>query len=233
VDLHKIWDLLRIGTPAGLAFTVNTALLGTLLFRLIGRFGTEALAATSAVYSCTALSFMPVVGIGVALTAAVGKSIGRDRKDQATRQVSICLRLSLFYMGLVGLCFFMFRHQIMAAWHLGPVASAIGAHLLICAAIFQVFDAAVITYNGALRGAGDTMWLCMITTVGACTILGLGGWCLVTFYPQWGAIGPWIAYTLHVIFVGLANRLRFKSNHWRKIDLFKRIEFTAPIEESA
>ncbi len=233
VDLHKIWDLLRIGTPAGLAFTVNTALLGTLLFRLIGRFGTESLAATSAVYSCTALSFMPVVGMGVALTAAVGKSIGNDRKDQATRQVSICLRLSLFYMGLVGLCFLIFRHRIIAAWHLGPAASAIGTHLLICAVIFQVFDAVEITYNGALRGAGDTLWLCVITTVGAGTILGLGGWFFVTFYPQWGAIGPWIAYTLHVIFVGLANRRRFMSNHWRNIDLFKREGFTTPIDESA
>jgi len=231
-DMPKILDLLKIGSPSGFAMMINTAFIGAILFSLIGRFGTGAQAATSAVYSCMTLSFMPVVGIGIALTATVGKSIGRNRKDIAAKQTSLCLRLSVGYMGLVGILFYVFRHSIISIWSLSPDASVLGAKILICAAIFQMFDAAVITYNGALRGAGDTLWLGLISTVGAFVVLGFGGWLIVTLAPQWGAVGPWVAYTLHIIGVGLANRWRFKSNHWHDIDLFKRQARAVPVEES-
>jgi len=145
IDFTKMLSLLKIGSAAGFAFMINTALLGAILFRLIGGFGKEALAATSAVYSCTALSFMPAVGVSIALTAAVGKSIGKKRKDIAVKQTSVCLKISLLYMGIVGTLFFIFRHQIIAVWKLGETATDIGAKVLICAAIFQVFDAAVLT----------------------------------------------------------------------------------------
>lgn len=231
-DMPKILDLIKIGSPSGFALMINTAFIGTILFSLIGRFGTAAQAATSAVYSCMTLSFMPVIGIGIALTATVGKSIGRDRRDVAAKQTGLCLRLSMGYMGLVGIVFYLFRHQIVGLWGLTPEAATLGAKIMICAAVFQVFDAAVITYNGALRGAGDTLWLGLITTFGAFVVLGFGGWLIVTLAPQWNAIGPWLAYTLHVMLVGVANRWRFKSNHWHDIDLFKRQARAVPVEES-
>ena len=53
----------------------------------------------------------------------------------------------------------------------------------------------------------------------------------MTLAPQWNAIGPWVAYTLHVMTVGVANRWRFKSNHWHDIDLFKRQARAVPVEE--
>ena len=42
-----------------------------------------------------------------------------------------------------------------------------GINILIFAAIFQVFDAATIIYNGSLRGAGDTVWLAVVSALGA------------------------------------------------------------------
>jgi MATE family multidrug resistance protein len=221
LDVPKAMNLVRIGAPAGFAMCVNTAVVGAILFRLIGRFGAQALAATSAVYSCTALSFMPVIGLGIALTATVGKAIGRGNLDVAVAQTRLCLRLALAYMGIVGLFFFLFRHTLIGYWSLSPDAGVLGARLLICAAIFQVFDAAVLTYSGALRGAGDTLWLGLITCLGAACVLGGGGWLMVHLFPQWNAIGPWIAYTLHVVFAGLALRWRFRRNLWQEIDILR------------
>ena len=152
-DLAKIWDLLKIGSPAGFSFCVNTAFVGALLFTLIGRFGADALAATSATYSCMTVSFMPVVGMGIALTAVVGKSIGRGDKAAATEQTRRTLLVAVLYMGAVGAGFYVFRHDIIRIWSLNGTASALGAKLLICAAVFQIFDAVLITYSGALRVA--------------------------------------------------------------------------------
>jgi MATE family multidrug resistance protein len=164
IDFSKMYDLLKVGLPAGFGLMVNVAFWGMILFGLVGRFGTEALAATSAALSYTSISVMPVIKVGV--------------------------------------------------------------NILICAAVYQVFHAARIIYGGALRGAGDTVWLAIVSAVGAALILGLGGLLLLSL----GYIGPWIAATFSIIVVGLANRWRFKSNRWMNIDLFKRRAVGVPAE---
>lgn len=222
VDSGKMYDLLKIGIPVGFGLTANVALWGVILLALVGRFGKEALAATSAVLSYTSVSVMPIVGIGMALTAAVGKTIGEGRKNLAAKQTSICLRIAIVYIGLVGLCFLLFRNALMAFWSSDNKVIEVGVNILFCAAIYQVFHAARIIYDGSLRGAGDTVWPAAVSALGATVILGLGGLLTVKFFPSLGALGPWVAATFSMILVGLANRWRFRTNRWMDIDLFKR-----------
>jgi len=222
MSFGKMYDLLKVGLPAGFGLMVNVAFWGMLLIGLVGRYGKEALAATSAVLSYGGVSVMPVVGIGTALSAAVGKTIGQGRKDLATKQTSVCLRLALAYMGLVGVCFLLFGKQLMRFWSDDGRVIETGARILICAAFYQVFHAARIIYSGALRGAGDTLWLALISAVGAVLVLGVGGIVVVAVFPSLEYMGPWIAAAVSIAAVGLANRWRFKSNRWKKIELFKR-----------
>jgi len=233
INFGKMYDLLKVGLPAGFGLMVNVAFWGVILVGLVGRFGTEALAATSAVLAFTSLSVMPVVGIGTALTAAVGKTIGQGRKEVAVRQTSVCLRVSLVYMGLVGICFFVFRNSLMRFWSSDVAVVKDGANILICAAIYQIFHAARTIYSGSLRGAGDTVWLAIVSAVGAVVILGLGGWLIARFLPLFGVLGPWAAAALSIVAVGWANRWRFKSKRWMNIDLFKRRAVSVPIRDGA
>ena len=230
IDFSKMYDLLKVGLPAGLGLAVNVAFWGMILVGLVGRFGTEALAATSAALSYTSISVMPVVGIGTALSAAVGKTIGTGRKNVATKQTSACLKVALVYMGLVGICFFVFRNALMGFWSSDDEVIKVGVNILICAAVYQVFHAARIIYGGALRGAGDTVWLAVVSSLGAVVILGLGGLLVVTLFDNLEALGPWIVGTISIIAVGLANCWRFKSNKWMQIDLFKRRAVGVPVE---
>jgi Na+-driven multidrug efflux pump len=64
-------------------------------------------------------------------------------------------------------------------------------------------------------------------------ILGFGGLFIVKFFPEVGSVGPWIAATVNIIAVGLANRWRFKSNKWMRIDLFRRHPAGVPVEIEA
>ncbi|MBA7653816.1 Multidrug resistance protein MdtK [subsurface metagenome] len=230
INFGKMYDLLKVGLPAGLGLAVNVAFWGMILVGLVGRFGTEALAATSAALSYTSISVMPVVGIGTALSAAVGKTIGAGRKNVATKQTSACLRVALVYMGSVGICFFVFRNALMGFWTSDDEVIKVGVNILICAAVYQVFHAARIIYGGALRGAGDTVWLAVVSSLGAVVILGLGGLAVVILFGNLEALGPWIVGTISIIAVGLANYWRFKSNRWMNIDLFKRRAVGVPVE---
>ncbi len=217
----RMRELLAIGLPAGAGLVVNVALWGILLSALVGRFGREALAATSAVLSYTSLAAMPIVGIATALTATVGKAIGSGRKDLAIRQTRLCLRMALAYMGLVGVCFFLFRDLLMIFWSQDPAVIAAGSQILILAALYQVFHAARIIYIGALRGAGDTMWPAAVSGIGSIAILGFGGVLIARLVPSFGAMGPWMMATLSIVAVGLANGRRFTRGRWMDIDLFK------------
>jgi len=230
IDFSKMYDLLKVGLPAGFELVVNVAFWGVILFSLVGRFGKEALAATSAVLACTNVSIMPIVGIGTALTAAVGKTIGQGKKNLAMKQTSVCLRIALVYMGAVGLCFLIFRKPLMRFWTSDAKVIDIGVKILICAAIYQVFHAARTIYSSSLRGAGDTVWLGTVSTLGAVIILGVGGALIVKFLPSLGSVGPWIAAAISIIAVGLANRWRFKSKKWMQIDLFKRRPVGVPVD---
>ena len=151
----------------------------------------------------------------------------------AIKQTRVCLKVAMIYMGLLGICFFVFRNALMAFWSSDEQVIEAGIKILIFAAIYQVFHATRTIYSGSLRGAGDTVWLAMVSAVGAILILGLGGWLIAKFFPSFGALGPWSAATVSIIAVGLANRWRFKSKRWMDIDLFKRRAVSVPIQNGA
>ena len=201
-----------------------------ILFGLVGKFGKEALAATSAVLSYTSLAIMPIVGIGTALTAFVGKMIGKGRKDLAVMQTSTCVKIALVYMTVIGICYVIFKSTLMGFWSTDENVIEIGVKILACAALYQVFNAVSVIYSGSLRGAGDTVWLAFVSATGALLILGIGGFVVTVFIPSLNVIGPWIFATLSIITVALANRWRFKSNRWMNIDLFKRRSADVPVQ---
>jgi MATE family multidrug resistance protein len=235
IDVRKMRDLLKVGLPAGIGLMVDVAFWGVVLFALVGRYGTEALAATSAVLAYTNLSVLPVVGMATALTATVGKAIGAGQKELALRQARVCLTIALVYMGLVGLCFLLLRNSLMVFWSRDPEVIRIGSTILICAALYQVFHAARITYGGALRGAGDTIWLAVVSGIGAIGVLGIGGSLVVWLFPAFGTLGPWVMATISIVVVGVANRWRFLSRRWMNIDLFEHRPqpMPLPVEPSA
>jgi len=232
-DFGKMADLLKVGLAAGFELMINIALWGVVLYGLIGQLGKEAMAATSAVLAWTNVSLMPLVGMQKALTAAVGKSIGANRKDVAVKQTAICLRLALGYAGLMGVIFVLFREALISVWSSDEKVLAVGGSVLICAAVYQLFQAGRIVYSGSLRGAGDTVWLAIIAAVGAAVVLGAGGILMLKIFPSLGVLGPWIAGTASIIVVALANRWRFNSNNWMRIDLFKRQSRAVPVEVEA
>ena len=233
LDPVKMLDLLAVGAPAGFGLVANVALWGIVLSALVGRFGKEALAATSAVLSCTSLAVMPVVGIATALTATVGKAIGAERKDLAVRQTCLCLKVGSIYMGFVGACFLFLRGPLMALWSHDPQVIAIGSRVLICAALYQVFHAVRIIYVGALRGAGDTVWPAAVSGMGSIVILGFGGLLIVRLIPSLGATGPWMVAALGIVAVGLATGWRFTHGRWMAIDLFRRRVAVPPVTKAA
>ncbi|HEX3357633.1 MAG TPA: MATE family efflux transporter, partial [Tepidisphaeraceae bacterium] len=118
-----------------------------------------------------------------------------------------------------GLGFFFGRHALISIISNDPLVLQYGSTLLIFAAVYQLFDALYITYNGALRGAGDT-FVPAVATAGLNWSITIGVSYLVSrFFPQFDVAGPWTCATIYGMILGLFIWLRFKRGAWRAIRL--------------
>lgn len=215
--LHEMLVLLKLGIPSGVQVVSEVLAWSAFAMWVMAVFHTEAMAANVFVFRYMSVSFMPAFGISVAVTALVGRSIGMGRPDLAVARANLGFKVTGAYMVTCGILFFVFRRQLIGLFTSDPQVLATGATLLIFAAVYQLFDAMYIIYNGALRGAGDTLVPALLTTVLCWTITVLGGRFVATARPQWGAIGPWIAATAYGMILGGFIVSRFLWGKWMRL----------------
>ena len=267
-SLAHFRDVIRLGWPAGLMF-VNEMLCWAYLMAYLLPLGGEVQAShaglsAEAVESAKTtantagwialrymhLSFMPTVGMSIAVTAIVGKCMGQGRPDLAEKRAWLGLRMTMTYMGLCALAFVLFRTQLVDVFvaedlkETDPAAAVnllrVGAGVMIAAAVFQVFDAIAITTNAALRGAGDTIWPGVVTVVSSWVCIVGVGHLLLWLAPALGSIGPWIGASAFIILLGVLFLTRFMAGRWKTIDVLGRSagaaldqEYPAPTEALA
>ena len=168
--------------------------------------------------------------MGMAVTSLVGKSIGQNDPHRAIRQTRLTLLMVGAYMGMTGVTFLVWRRSLIGFFNASPEIVAIGASVMICAAIFQIFDGMGIIFTSALRGAGDTLWPSVMFVVSHWVILIGGGFFIAHYAPGWGSLGPWCAATTLLILCGLLLWWRWNTRAWMKIDIFKHEADAGPPE---
>lgn len=221
-----IKEILRVGTPAGFMMVNEMVCFGYLLIGLGGRFGEAQQAAGHVALRYMSLSFMPTVGLSIAITAIVGRLIGMGRIDLAEKRAWLGMGLGIAYMGACATCFIVFREQLMGMFVTEDMDAQsaeefvrVGSMILIAAAVFQMFDAVAVTISGALRGAGDTLVPSVLTIVLSWLLIVGGGHLAVAVKPDWGALGPWIFASAYIVVLGVALLVRFKLGAWKRMKL--------------
>ena len=91
--------LLRFGLPTGLQQFLDIACWTTFI-QLVGRLGTEQLSATSLVFNLNALVFIPLLGLGTAVTVLTGHRIGEGRPQLAVRTAWLAFAMAAIYVAL-------------------------------------------------------------------------------------------------------------------------------------
>jgi len=235
VSKEHISDIFRIGWPGALMFASEMACWTYLMVALIPKAATAAgqdpILANSAGWiglRYMHLSFMPTVGLSIAVTAIVGKCMGMNRPDLAASRTWLAFRIGIIYMGICGVGFFLFKEQLVEVFISKdtPLEDRVeivrlGSYVLIAAAIFQLFDAVAIILTAALRGAGDTVWPGVIMLFLSWGFIVGGGNLLIAVAPNLGAASPWIGTAAFLIALGISMLARFCSGKWRNMRLVK------------
>jgi MATE family multidrug resistance protein len=226
-DSARTLEIIRLGWPNALQFSNEIICWAIFMSYLVGLFGPLHLVAGWGTLRYMHMAFMPAVGFSVATTSLVGKYIGAGQPEVAAQRARVAVGMAMVYMTVCGLLMAIFRDDLLHVFTLGeettPEDAAeilrIGSGMMICAAIFQTFDALGIVYSGALRGAGDTIVPGVLTVVLSWTVIVGGGWLLATRVPEWSSLGPWIASAVYIILLGFAMAGRFESGRWKRIRL--------------
>ncbi len=214
---REMWLLLKMGIPSGAQIIAEVLAWSAFTTWVMVPFHTQAMAANVLVFRYMSVSFMPAFGISVAVTALVGRYVGMGRPDLATQRATLGFKVTAVYMLVCGALLFGFRRQLIGIFTTDPAVLSTGATLLIFAAVYQLFDALYIVYNGALRGAGDTLLPAVVTAVLCWAIVVYGGHAIAEHFPKLGAAGPWVAATIYGAILGTFMYTRFTAGGWKKI----------------
>lgn len=211
--------LLGIGVPSGAQVVAEVSAWSLFSLWILNFFGTAAIAANNFMMQYMKMSFMPAIGVSAAVTALVGRYIGRGRPDLSMRRAHLGYIVTAAYMVACGILFFVFRDPLMRLFTDDPEVRRIGRMLLIFAAFYQILDATYIIYIGALRGAGDTRMPAIIAGA-LCWVFCVGlAWTVARFFPWTGLIGLWSVVSVYGLVLGLFLFVRFMRGGWKSIQL--------------
>jgi len=165
-NLSLLKEVIRIGLPVFGDRALQQA--GqTLYLKMILLYGTTAYAAHQVGLSIEALSFMPGFGLSIAVTTAVGQSLGANRRDRATLVNSEANRFAVILMAGMGMVFFFFPYLLLRLFTADEEVIRLGTLFLKIVAVLQVPLAITMVLSGSLKGAGDTGYLLFTTVVGS------------------------------------------------------------------
>ncbi len=212
-DLMK--RLVRVGAPIGGQFFLDMGSF-TVFMALMGRLGTDELAASQIGLQLLSFSFMPANGISKAATTMVGQYLGAGRAALAEACGWMAMKMNLVYSLLVALVFFLAGGQLFAFFNKDPIVLDYGVKILPLLALFQIGDALQMTHAHSLQGAGDTRWP-MIVLASSAWFIFVPLALFFAYTLEWGVVGGWLGGVFHFTVVAVILTVRFRRGKWKQM----------------
>ncbi len=213
--MGRLW---RYGGPGGVQAFVEVAAF-TVFLMLVGQLGELPLAATTIAFTINNLAWIPMWGLGTAVTAIVGQQIGRNLPNLAARATWTALAIALAYMGTMALLYVVVPDWFLMGYASGTSLTDFGSLrdvtvvLLRFVAAYCLFDALNVVFVSAIRGAGDMRFILLTTLVMSPPPL-LAAWWGVK-WQGWGLFWCWIVITVWICSLGLIYLARFLQGRWQ------------------
>ena len=217
-------ELLKKGIPSGVEMFLNMAAF-QLLILMFHALGPESATASSIMFNWDMVAYVPLIGLEVASTSLVGRYVGAKEGAAATRSTYSGLRIGWAYSALIGMLFIflpgvladIFRPDANAgasAISIFENARPMSLFMLRFAALYIFVEVLLVIYAGALRGAGDTLWVMFASALMNWFVAGA---LYVTAYVfHLPAHYAWIAVVAVYSTAPLFFLYRWKSGKWRK-----------------
>lgn len=214
---QRIREIMDIGLPSAGEQLVRSS--GQFVFSmLVAGLGSIAIAANQIISKAVSMSFMPGMGFGHAATTLIGQNLGAGQPDRAKSCGYMASKLAAVLMSLVGMMFFFFSRPLAGLFTEDVAVRQAAAECLQMMAFSQPFLAYVMVLAGALRGAGDTKYVMIVTLIGTWGSRVIIGWFLGVFCGI-GLKGVWLAMILDNLIRAAMMITRYHKGKWQTLKL--------------
>ena len=209
-DWRVLPTIFRVGAPMSLA-GVLLSFVYMWLTRFTSRFGTPALAALGVGHKIEGLGFIAIAGFGLSAAALVGQNLGARQEARARAAVRLTVLYCLFVTVTTAVAFLIFPDALVRLFTSAPGVLEDGSLYLQIIAFAQIGQTFEIVLEGALAGAGYTLWPMAVGTVLTLLRIPLAAW----WSGPLGLFGIWLALSLTAIARGVVNTAFWLSGTWR------------------
>ena len=213
-DWEAMAQVFRLGWPIGLTLLSESGLFMATMV-MMGWLGALPLAAHGIAIQICATTFMVHIGLSQAATVRAGRAWGKGDRDELRLAAIAALTLSGAMVALTIAGFVLLPEALMGLFidpndPLKPEIIALGASLLLVAALFQLADAGQVMALGLLRGTQDTT-VPMIYAILAYWGLGLPAAWVIGFPLGFEGPGIWAGLVVGLAVAAALMMTRF----WR------------------
>jgi len=215
---------LRLGMPSGLENFMNISSFNLFLL-LFQSYGVVQGAAMAIVFNWDMLSFIPMMGLNIGVMSLIGRFVGAGDMRRTNQVISSGFMLALGYSGLLAILFLIFRETLVDVFDTHePNFAAIrelASHMIIGLVTYMLADATILICGGALRGAGDTRWL-MIMSISVHWLMLLAQYFVIVVFGYGPRVSWWV-FVAMLLILAVLYLGRLFGGTWRHPDRLARV----------
>jgi len=221
-DKQIMGKLLRFGYPSGVELFMNFSAFTVMMFLFHTQSAVAATASTIMI-NWDMVSFVPLLGVEIGVMSLVGRYMGAGKSNIAHRSTLSGLKIGSVYSVFVFILFMFFPEQLANLFRpdvtsdIYQTAFPVAVSMLRIACLYVLLEAVIVSFIGALRGAGDTIWA-MCLTVGLHLLVVLIEFiCLKIF--NFSIEKTWFIMIISFFLGALLIFLRYISGRWKSIQV--------------
>ena len=215
-DMLFDWKLFKESFKIGLPTSVQQCAIALGLIALLGivnSFGTNTLTAYGAAGKIDTIITQAILTLSGALAAFCGQNIGAGRLDRVKKGVQFTMYTNIALGLLTFAAVYLFGNEMMRIFTKDIDVVAIGKEYLLIIGGFFIVHGALNVYNGALRGAGDTLFP-MITSLVCLWLIRIP---LAYYLSSWlGRNGIWWAIGISITIGLIVTFVYYKMGFWKR-----------------
>jgi MATE family multidrug resistance protein len=187
-------------------------------------YGASTAAAVTVAFNWDIVAFIPMVGMGAAVTSVVGNNLGAGSITRARHTAHVALAAAWVYSGAMLIlyvsCAPLLAGLILKGSPGGEAAMPLAVTMIRMMSIYTLADSVQLVFGGALRGAGDTRAVMLISVCLNWLFAGLSY--ILIRSVRADPVLVWIVYICFVVLWGLAMFLRYRFGGWKDIQLIEK-----------
>ncbi len=209
--------ILKVGIPA--AVEQLALRIGMLIFEMmVISLGNLSYAAHKIALTAESISFNLGFAFSFAASALVGQELGKGSSQKALKDGYICTIIAMIVMSTFGLLFFIIPQFLVSLFTNDKDVIELSTMALKIVSICQPFSGASMVLAGALRGAGDTKSVLLITYLGI-FLIRIPITYLFLDVLNFGLAGAWIVMTIDLVIRSSLAFYIFRRGKWKYLQV--------------